>query len=251
MYTVFLSPSTQEFNQYATEGNEELYMNLLADLIEPYLRSSGIKFSRNDRNKPVANAIADSNSGNYDIHLALHTNAGADSFAGKLRGIDIYYDPNSANSRRLATIIANNLQEIYPLVDRCRALPTDYLGEVLQTRAVAALCELGYHDNLADERWLKDNLNDIARNLAQSICDYFGIPLIEPIKTFEGTVVTNGYSNLNIRNYPSIESTVIGTIPNSSVVTVYGVYYASPDDVWYVVEYNGIVGYSNAYYIVV
>lgn len=251
MYIVYLSPSTQEFNNYATEGNEELYMNLLADKIEPYLRSSGIKYVRNDRNKPVSSAIAESNSGNYDIHLALHTNAGGEDFAGRLRGIDIYYDPDSVDSRRLATIIANNLQYIYPLENKSRALPTDYLGEVLRTKAVAVLCELGYHDNLEDERWLKENLNLIARNISQSICDYFGIPLIEPSKTMMGTVVTNGYSNLNIRNYPSIEATVIGTIPNSSEVTIYGTYYSSPDDIWYVIEYNGIIGYSNAYYIVI
>jgi len=251
MYTVFLSPSTQEFNKYATEGNEELYMNMLADLMEPYLRSSGIKYTRNDRNKPAASAIAQSNAGNYDIHFALHTNAGPENLAGKLRGIDIYYDPDSVDSRRLATITANNLQEIYPLPDKSRALPTEYLGEVLRTKAVAVLCELGYHDNVEDERWLKDNLNEIARNLVQSICDYFGIPLIEPSKTFIGTVVTNGYSNLNIRNYPSIDSTIIGSIPNGSEVIIYGTYYGNGDDVWYVVEYNGIVGYANAYYIVV
>lgn len=251
MYVVYLSPSTQEFNHYATEGNEELYMNVLADKIEPYLRSSGIKYVRNDRNKPVSNAIAESNANYYDIHLALHTNAGGENFAGRLRGIDVYYDPDSVDSRRLATIIANNLQYIYPLENKSRALPTDYLGEVLRTRAVAVLCELGYHDNLEDERWLKESLNQIARSIAQSICDYFGIPLVEPSRTFKGTVVTNGYSNLNIRNYPSIEATVIGTIPNSTEVTIYGTYRVSSDDVWYVVEYNGIVGYSNAYYIVV
>ncbi|HBB19647.1 MAG TPA: peptidoglycan hydrolase, partial [Ruminococcus sp.] len=44
MPKVFLSPSTQEFNQYATSGNEELYMNLLADRVEPYFRASGIQF---------------------------------------------------------------------------------------------------------------------------------------------------------------------------------------------------------------
>ena len=44
MPKVFLSPSTQEFNQYATEGNEELYMNRIADRMEPYLRASGIQY---------------------------------------------------------------------------------------------------------------------------------------------------------------------------------------------------------------
>lgn len=250
MYTVYLSPSTQEYNKYLIEGDEEYYMNLLADRMEPYLRSSGIKYIRNDKNKPVSEAIAESNMGNYDIHFALHTNSGAGYYSGKLKGIDIYYAPSSSESRRLATIVANNLQDIYPNPDSVNTLPTDYLGEVLRTKAVAVLCELGYHDNPEDEAWIKSSLDAMAKNLVQSICDYFGIPLVEPSRTIKGTVVTNGYSNLNIRNYPSIDATIIGTIPNSSEVTIYGTYYASYDDVWYVIEYNGIVGYSNAYYII-
>ena len=40
MPKVFLSPSTQEWNPYIDGGNEEQYMNLIADRMEPYLRSS-------------------------------------------------------------------------------------------------------------------------------------------------------------------------------------------------------------------
>ena len=42
MPSVFLSPSTQQWNQYVNGGNEEQQMNLIADAMEPYLRSSGI-----------------------------------------------------------------------------------------------------------------------------------------------------------------------------------------------------------------
>ena len=178
MPKVFLSPSTQEWNSYATEGNEELYMNLLADRIEPYLRSCGISYVRNDPVRNVTGAIADSNAGNYDVHLALHSNAAPEKLAGKLRGIDIYFAPKSSQSEKLANIIANNLKAIYPLPDKVRALPTNSLGEVLRTKAVAVLCELGYHDNYADEAWLKNNLEAIARNIVNSLCDYFGIPFI-------------------------------------------------------------------------
>ena len=45
---LFLSPSTQEFNPYITEGNEELWMNRLADQMEPYLHASGVNTVRND-----------------------------------------------------------------------------------------------------------------------------------------------------------------------------------------------------------
>ena len=37
MPSVFLSPSTQEFNPYINGGNEEQYMNLIADAMVPYL----------------------------------------------------------------------------------------------------------------------------------------------------------------------------------------------------------------------
>ena len=47
MPSVFLSPSTQEWNAYTGGGTEEEYMNLLADRMEPYLRSSGISYVRN------------------------------------------------------------------------------------------------------------------------------------------------------------------------------------------------------------
>ncbi len=245
MPKVFLSPSTQEWNSYATSGNEEQYMNLLADRIEPYLRSCGIKYMRNDPVRNVNGAIADSNADYYDVHLALHSNAAPESLAGRLRGVDIYFAPRSADSERLANTIANNMKRIYPLPDKVRAVPTQSLGEVLRTKAVAVLCELGYHDNYADEAWLKSNLGVIAQNIVNSLCDYFGIPFVPAGAVRWGTVAAGG-SNLNIRDYPSLSGNIIGSMPDGAEVMISG---RTGD--WYVVGYNGIVGYSNASYIVI
>lgn len=245
MPKIFLSPSTQEWNKYATEGNEELYMNLLADRMEPYLRSSGIGFVRNDPDRNVQGAISDSNANYYDVHLALHSNAAPESLSGRIRGIDIYFAPQSADSERLANIIANNLKAIYPLPEKSRAVPTYNLGEVLRTKAVAVLCELGYHDNLSDEAWLKNNLDAIAENLVRSLCDYFGIPFIQPVPVFYGMVNTNG-SNLNIRSYPSLDGAIIGKIPDNAAVLITG---SLPG--WYVISYNNIIGYASSDYIIV
>ena len=76
MPTIFLSPSTQEYNQYVTgAGSEEYFMNLLADAMEPLLLSNGIQFTRNDPRGTVSDSIRQSNAGSYDFHLALHSNA--------------------------------------------------------------------------------------------------------------------------------------------------------------------------------
>ncbi|MBQ8725275.1 MAG: N-acetylmuramoyl-L-alanine amidase [Oscillospiraceae bacterium] len=243
MPSVFLSPSTQEWNPYVNGGNEELYMNQVADRMEPYLRSSGIVYRRNDPNRGAAGAIADSNAGNYDVHLALHSNAAPESLSGQLRGIDIYYSPVSRESEELATIIANNFKMIYPLPDKSNARPTSSLGEVTRTNAVAVLCELGYHDNVQDAAWIKNNLNAIAVNLVESLCDYFGIPFVSagPVRT---GIVTAGGSNLNIRSYPSMNGRIIGSIPDGAKVTVYG-----KTDNWYVIFYQGVTGYVSGEFL--
>ena len=75
MPTIYLSPSTQEFNNYLNGGTEEQYMNLLADYMQPYLLSSGIDVVRNSPDMTAASSIRQSNEGNYDLHLALHSNA--------------------------------------------------------------------------------------------------------------------------------------------------------------------------------
>lgn len=238
MPTVFLSPSTQEWNPYVTEGsNEEMVMNLLAEKMEPYLRSSGIGFVRNDPARNVAGAIADSNAGNFDVHLALHSNAAPQQFAGMLRGIDIYYAPSSSKSELLATITANNLARIYPLPNDVIARPATNLGEVLRTRAVSILAEIGYHDNIEDAQWIQKNLEQIAQNLVLSLTDYFGIPYIPAMEIIPGRVHTDG-SRLNLRSYPALNGRILAQIPDQTDLLLYG-----ETDGWFVTNYQGVIGY--------
>ena len=234
MPNIYLSPSTQEFNPYAGGGNEELYMNLIADAMEPYLAASGIRFTRNTPDMTAASSIAASNQGNYDLHFALHSNASA---TGTARGIEAYYYPTSTRGKRFAEIVARNLQLIYPVPNGTKIVPTTTLGEVRRTRAPGALVEIGYHDNPLDAQWVRENINAIAENLVLSLTEYFGIPFNYPQPIYVATVATRG-SNLNVRYNPSVSSAIVGSIPNGSEVTVYA---NLPD--WALVGYNQTVGY--------
>lgn len=242
---LFLSPSTQEFNPYVTTGNEEYWMNQIADAMEPYLLASGIGFTRNDPSQNAAAAIRLSNAGNYDFHLALHSNAAAPGNEGNVRGIDIYYYPGSEGSLRMARIMVDDLKLIYPLPERVRAIPTTMIGEVRRTRAPAVLAELGYHDNEADALWIENNVPVIARTLVQSVSSYFGVPFqeIQPIR--QGTVTVQ-WGRLNIRNLPTTESVVLVQAENGAQLTIYG-----EKDGWYSVQYGDTVGYAYGAYIVI
>ena len=69
MPSIYLSPSTQEFNEYVNGlGTEEEWMNRLADAMEPQLTASGILFTRNTPDMTAASSIRASNAGNYDLH---------------------------------------------------------------------------------------------------------------------------------------------------------------------------------------
>lgn len=243
MPSIFLSPSTQEFNPYVIGGTEEQYMNEVADAMEPYLVSNGISFSRNNPNEPLSAAINQSNAAQYDLHLALHSNAAPPATAGTVRGTDVYYNANSTRGRDAAEIIAANFKRIYPDPSRVKTVANTTLAELVRTNAPAVLIEIAYHDNVEDATWIVNNIQPIARNLVQSLTQYFGIPFVEAQTPQTQTVTTAG-GVLNIRRLPNTSATILGTAPNGAAITVLGQW-----EDWYVVNYNGLIGYASAQYI--
>ena len=182
MPSVYLSPSTQEFNPYINGGNEQFYMNLIADEMIPYLVASGITVVRNNRDEPLSTAIKESNNGNYDIHFSIHSNASPSNIAGETMGADVYYYTTSKKGLELATIVANNYKDIYPNPNLVKTVPSTTLAELKNTTAPAILIETAYHDNFTDAQWIKENVDNIARNLSLSITEYFNVPFIEPFE---------------------------------------------------------------------
>ena len=244
MASVFLSPSTQEYNIYTDgSGSEEFYMNKLADLMEPYLTASGIKFTRNDPNQTVGGSVRQSNAGNYDFHLALHSNAAGSANMGKIRGSDVYYYTWSDEGRRAADLAVAQIKKIYPIPDRVRALGTTGLYELNNTIAPAILVEVAYHDNPEDARWIKENLPAIARALSISTAEFLGVPFKEPSSMQTARVTTQG-GRLNIRDAPSGKGNIIGQIPNGQTVNI-----ISRTGDWYRIRYNNIDGFVSAQYI--
>ena len=178
--------------------------------------------------------------------ISLLKLARIDAGTVKLKKEDVNLEELVKDSiEKLAVIIANNIRNVYPLPSLTKAIATTTLGEVTRTRAVAVLAELGYHDNDEDAEWLRTSLNAIAANLVQSLCDYFGLPFIEPVAVVRGVVATDG-SNLNLRAFPSTQSRIVGAIPNGSAVTVYG-----QTGGWYVVTFGGLTGYAAAEFIAI
>lgn len=243
MASVYLSPSTQESNITINGGNEEYYMNLIADAMIPYLNASGIEYGRNRPEMTALQAAEEANEGNYDFYLSIHSNAAGGDFSGRVRGAEVYYYPESTEGQRAATIFANNYREIYPVPQFVTTIPLSTLIELNKTRMPAILFEVAYHDNLEDFTWLSSNINEIAENLAGSVADYLNVSFNVP-QPFARGVVTLNSGNLNIRSAPNTRAQVIGKLSDGDIVTVLEV-----QNDWYRIRSGDITGYVNARYI--
>jgi len=243
MPMLFLSPSTQYYNEYVTTGNERYWMNRIADAMEPYLTASGINFTRNNPEGNASMSIRMSNAGSNDFHLALHSNAVDGELAGKLRGTDVYYYPGSIDAKRMADLIVAELREIYPLPDKVQARESTSIGELRLVRVPSVLVETAYHDNPDDANWITSNVDSIAVQLVKAVTQYFGLPFLPPSSEQPAKVVVrSGY--LNLRNGPSTLFAPIMQLPNGADVTI-----LNQADGWYVVRYGDTVGYADGRYI--
>ena len=86
-------------------------------------------------------------------------------------------------------------------------------------------------------------MDAIAQQLARALTRFFGLPFIYPMDPVTGTVSVS-YGTLNLRSYPSSTGTIIANMPNGASVRIYGEWQG-----WYVVHYQGHVGYAAAAFI--
>lgn len=243
MPILYLSPSTQEENLYVNGGTEEQWMNRLADAMEPYLSAAGIRVVRNTPDMSAVSSIRASNAGNYDLHLALHSNAAPEGSYGQVRGVLVFYYPGSVKGREAAQIIADNLKTVYPLPDKVRTESTTSIGEVRRVRAPAVFLELGYHDNPDDASWVKQNLDAIARSIVLALTEYFGLPFLEPMRPKQA-VVDVSWGALNIRDRPDLSAPVIARAYDGARLTVLGQWQG-----WYSVRFGDVLGWASSDFI--
>ncbi|HML36856.1 MAG TPA: N-acetylmuramoyl-L-alanine amidase [Bacillota bacterium] len=184
MPSIFLSPSNQEFNQYVNGGNEEYYMNLIADAMVPYLRASGIEFERSNPYENTPNIIERSNEYPYNLHLALQSRGTPDGVISPMRGVDLYYFSFSPDgAEHAAYIMSENLKKIYPVPELVNIEENDAILELRLTNAPAVMAELGYNDNIRDALWIENNIDEIGRTLALSVAEFLNVPFVEPYET--------------------------------------------------------------------
>lgn len=208
MPKIYLSPSFQQQNMGVGDyGTEEYRCNQIADVVERELKKD-TKFVvvRNNPNMSLEQVIADSNKSGADIHFSIHTNAGESS----ARGCEVFaYVPNT-EADKLAHFVYNRLAAITPSEDR--GIKYNSLAETRQTKAIAVLIEVAFHSNEEDAKWIINNVEQIGKELAQALYDYYGEEKIEnPVVKPGNPAVEFEKYDKKIGEYQSLLNTIYQT----------------------------------------
>lgn len=202
MAKVYLSPAYHKFNPCSIAGcDETTHNNLYMDEVVKFLSACGIQWKRGPHRVPKSNedgdalmrqAVAESNAFKADIHYVSHTNASSNTVGGgKAKGCRPIIYKGSARGEKLAEYMIARRREVYD-----GAITLNRRTDLYELRAPAAVSfyeEHVFHDNPEDAQWFHDHMKDVARSAVQGMCDYLGVPFVEPT---EDEVVDTDYNKL-------------------------------------------------------
>ena len=189
---VYLSPAMHMANPcvYPRPDGKQCYEalenNEYIDILEPILNRCGIETKRGYRRTPMngdnGNAIMkqnvrESNAWGADVHYVSHTNGSADG-KGNSRGCHPMYYTYSSRGRKLGQIMAKYRRQIYP--GTVKLVARSGLYELRVPKAVSFYEEHVFHDNMDDATWFHEHMTEIAESAAKGLCEWFGIPYVEP-----------------------------------------------------------------------
>ena len=190
---VYLSPAMHRANPcvYPRPDGKQCYEalenNEYIDILEPILNRCGIETKRGYRRTPMngdngdaimKQNVRESDAWGADVHYVSHTNGSADG-KGNSRGCFPMYYTYSKNGKKLGQIMVKYRKQIYPRT--VKLVARGGLYELRVPKAVSFYEEHAFHDNLEDITWFHTHMEEIAESAAKGLCEYFGIPYVEPV----------------------------------------------------------------------
>ena len=224
---IYLSPSNQNGNTYATGGtNEMAQCDKIAAATAKALKRCGFDVMVAKSGTLMQTRCPESDKFGADIHMPIHTNA----FNGKYTGGTRVFCLNS-NGRKAAEAVKNALGAISPGKDDSVSYKTD-LYEINVPKALSVYVECEFHDTKTGSDWIRKNTNPIGEAICKGLCNYFDVkykaasessakPDSSSDNSFKRYLVRITSSNgVNIRKGPGTNYDIVGAIPKGGAYTV-------------------------------
>ena len=195
---IYISPSNQEANLYATGGtNEKEQCHKIARACYNYLKNKGfnVKCTYNDN---MYERVKESNAFGADIHLAIHTNA--TSKHNVTGGTQILLYSLTGERKKVGEAVFNRLSPITPGKSAEKLIEKPSFYEINSAKGITVYCECEFHDTQEGSDFIINNTKLIGETIAKGICDYYGVNTVEEKLSAENkktlsTVQVGAFSN--------------------------------------------------------
>lgn len=227
---IYLSPSNQFSNTYATGNtNEMAQCDKIANATATALKRCGFEVKVGKSGDNMQNRCNESDSFNADIHMPIHTNA----YNGQVTGGTRIFCLNS-NGRNACQAILNELGKISPGTADSISYQTG-LYEINVPKALTVYVECEFHDTKTGSAWVINNTAKIGEAICKGLCSYFGIKY-KSASTGSGNSSSGSSSTssafksyivritpsdgVNIRKGAGSDYAIVGAIPQGGAYTI-------------------------------
>lgn len=160
---VYLSPSSQKENAYATgKTNESSVCKKIAIAAETALKRNGYSVKRGSTDKTVSQRVKESNEWGADLHVPIHTNAGGGD------GTLVMCFTGCTGNKYVKAIYAE-VAALSPGKDDGIKVRTN-LAEITDTVALCVYVECEFHDDTDLANWIITHTTEIGEAIARAIC---------------------------------------------------------------------------------
>ncbi len=174
--TIYVSPSNQQGNLYATGGtNEKEQCRKIAKSCVSFLEKHGFKVICT-YNDDMYERVKESNKAEADMHIAIHTNATVKH--NVTGGTQILLYDLTGERKKAGQAVLNRSAPLTPgkSAERLVAKPDFY--ECSKTKALAVYCECEFHDTKEGSDFVVKNSKEIGEAIAKGVCDYYGVKIM-------------------------------------------------------------------------
>ena len=170
---IYISPSNQVANLYATGGtNEKEQCHKIAKACVYHLMRSGLNVLCT-YDDDMYKRVKESNDFGADMHVAIHTNATANH--NVTGGTQILLYALNGERAKAGNAILSRLAPLTPgkSAEKLIAKPTFY--EIKNATGMTVYLECEFHDTKEGSDFIINNTDKIGEAIARGICDYYGV----------------------------------------------------------------------------
>ncbi len=208
-YKIYLSPSNQKDNTYATGStNEMAQCDKIAKAAQTALQRCGFEVKVGKSGDTMANRCKESDAFSADIHLPIHTNAFDSKTTG---GTLVMLYKSSTEHNKAGKALLDAVGKISPGADYVLKYRTD-LYELNTPKAMSLYLEVEFHDTKTGSDWIRNNITSIGEAIAKGMCDYFNVKYVSSDSSNDPPTTAETYKITMLQIKKGAQSNTIGQV---------------------------------------